>query len=67
MDDVVKLGVLIEGTVLQKLGMRLSHLNGCDCSLAFAPGHFDLLLGLHDNFLLYHYTDLRSLAGRRFL
>ena len=67
MDDVIKLGVLVEGTVLQKLGMCLPHLKSCDCSLAFAPNHFDLLLRLHDNFLLYHDTDLRSLAGRRLL
>ena len=65
MDNLVKLGFLIKGTVLQKLGMCLSQVKGCERSLALASDHFDLLQGLHENFLLYHDTYLRSLAGRR--
>jgi hypothetical protein len=65
MDNLVKLSFLIQGTVLQKLGMCLSQVKGCERSLSLAPDHFDLLQGLHENFLLYHDTYLRSLAGRK--
>jgi hypothetical protein len=65
MDDFFKFGVLIEGTVLHKLGVCLSKVKGCERSLTLAPDHFELLQGLHDDFLMYHDTYLRSLASTR--